>query len=202
MKGQNNYAYIDNANLHKGVKELGWTLDFKRFLTYLKDKYGVDRAYIFIGYIPEHKRLYENFQQWGYTLVFKDIVQDARGKVKGNALIPWLHVSSIKRLRTADTPGMNNNEFETPLDPGISDAVQTLRHGGIETFESCEGGQGHAYAEPTVRFHGDKSEGFRALAIALRAGLHVTALRRTYDILDGEPTGPWWELTFVITKAP
>ena len=31
---------------------------------------------------------------------------------------------------------------------------------GIETFESCPGGPGHAYAEPTVRFYGDRSEGF------------------------------------------
>jgi hypothetical protein len=71
-----------------------------------------------------------------------------------------------------------------------------LRQGGIETFESCEGGNGHAYREPTVRFHGDRSEGYRALATALKAGLPVAELRRVWPVLDGEATGPWWELTF------
>ena len=26
-----NYAYIDGANLYKGVENLGWQLDYKRF---------------------------------------------------------------------------------------------------------------------------------------------------------------------------
>jgi len=30
-KQENNYAYIDGANLHKGITELGWKLDYKRF---------------------------------------------------------------------------------------------------------------------------------------------------------------------------
>jgi hypothetical protein len=87
--------------------------------------------------------------------------------------------------------------FSPPLDAGICDAVVVLRTAGIETFESCEGGPGHAYAEPTVRFHGGQGEGFRALAAAMDAGLNVSELRRTWPINDGEPTGPWWELTFV-----
>ena len=31
------------------------------------------------------------------------------------------------------------------LDPGIAGAVAVLREAGVETFESCEGGHGHAY---------------------------------------------------------
>ncbi len=90
--------------------------------------------------------------------------------------------------------------YDPPLDAGIWDAVQVLRGEGVETFESCHGGEGHAYAEPTVRFHGDRAEGFRALAVALRAGLEVAGLRRVWPVLDNEPTGPWWELTFATTK--
>ena len=85
---------------------------------------------------------------------------------------------------------------DSPLDVGIAPYVEVLVEGGIETFESCEGGSGHAYAEPTVRFHGDRSEGFRALAIAQRMSLPVAALRRAWPIVDDEPTGPWWEMTF------
>ena len=86
--------------------------------------------------------------------------------------------------------------YDSPLDPGIANAVEALRAGGVETFESCEGGPGHCYPEPTVRFHGHQPEGFRALAVAMQAGLKVVALRRVWPMLDDEPTGPWWELTF------
>lgn len=75
-------------------------------------------------------------------------------------------------------------------------AVSLLRGAGVETFESCEGGAGHTFAAPTVRFHGDRSEGLRALAACLRAGLPVNELRRVWPVVDGEPTGPWWEMTF------
>jgi hypothetical protein len=88
-------------------------------------------------------------------------------------------------------------EFSPALDPGIVEAVRVLRDAGIETFESCEGGPGHAYPEPTVRFYGGRSQGFNALAAVLVSGLNVSALRRTWPINDGEPTGPWWEMTFV-----
>ncbi len=51
--------------------------------------------------------------------------------------------------------------------------------------------------EPTVvRFHGERGEGFRALAVALEHGLPVLDLRRSWAIIDGAPTGPYWELTF------
>ena len=86
--------------------------------------------------------------------------------------------------------------FDPPLDKGIENAVNILYNAGIETFESCEGGDGHTYPEPTIRFHGDKSEGLHALSIAICNNLNVRALRRVYDILDGEITGPYWELTF------
>ena len=36
------------------------------------------------------------------------------------------------------------------IDRGIETAVRILQSHGIETYESCEGGEGHAYAGPTV----------------------------------------------------
>jgi len=85
---------------------------------------------------------------------------------------------------------------ECPLDRWISYAVKVLRDGGIETYEACEGGRGHSYLEPTVRFHGTQGDGFKALALAITFGLPVRALRRFWSIDNGEPTGPYWELTF------
>jgi len=88
---------------------------------------------------------------------------------------------------------------DMPLDAGIRDYVLTLRSGGIETFESCEGGSGHVFPEPTVRFHGGVSEGFRAFAVAKQYGLPVFKVRLSYTVLDGILTGPWWEMVFATT---
>lgn len=82
------------------------------------------------------------------------------------------------------------------IDAGIRRAVKVLCENGVETTESCEGGKGHSFAEPTVRFLGGQAEGFRALGIALQHGLKVAALRRYWAIHDGEPVGPHWEMTF------
>lgn len=89
-----------------------------------------------------------------------------------------------------------NLDYSPPLDNGIEKEVNTLAEYGIETFESCEGGVGHAYPEPTVRFHGDRSEGFKALAIALQNGLKPSKLGRVWDIINEEPIGAYWEMTF------
>lgn len=90
-------------------------------------------------------------------------------------------------------------EYYPPLDKGIEKEVRILNENGIETYESCEGGIDHAYPEPTVRFHGDKSEGFKALDIALKHNLNVHALKRIWNIIDKEPIGAQWEMTFFIS---
>ena len=82
------------------------------------------------------------------------------------------------------------------LDAGIARYVEVLREAGVETFESCQGGAGHAYTEPVVRFFGDRGEGLRALGVALTHGFPVSDLRRFWQITDGEPSGPYWELSF------
>jgi len=87
-------------------------------------------------------------------------------------------------------------QFEMPLDRWISFAVKVLTEGGIETYESCEGGEGHSFPEPTVRFHGNWVEGFRAYTVAVNYGLPVFGLRRFWSVTDGELTGPSWELVF------
>ncbi|TSC56014.1 MAG: Uncharacterized protein Greene071421_33 [Parcubacteria group bacterium Greene0714_21] len=81
---EKNFAYIDGANLYKGVASLGWKLDYKRFRVWLSEKYGVRTAYLFIGLIPKYKELYKHLQESGFTLVFKEVVYDGDGKPKGN----------------------------------------------------------------------------------------------------------------------
>lgn len=79
------------------------------------------------------------------------------------------------------------------LDPGIGPFVEILRRNGVETFESCQGGPGHSYPEPTIRFCGN---GWKAFAVARDHALPVSCLRRIWVIDGGEPTGPYWELVF------
>lgn len=92
--------------------------------------------------------------------------------------------------------------YDPPLDPGIAPIVLSLVEGGVETFESCEGHAGHAFLEPTVRFHGDDAEGFRALSVAMAKGLPVMELRRAWRAEGTGPVGPWWEMTFRTTGSP
>lgn len=87
-------------------------------------------------------------------------------------------------------------KFSPPLDKGIKKYVEILRENGIETYESCEGGEGHPYPEPTIRFYGEIAEGYKALAIAIENGLPVDEIRRFWSIQDLQPVGPDWAITF------
>ncbi|OGL65995.1 hypothetical protein A2753_02030 [Candidatus Uhrbacteria bacterium RIFCSPHIGHO2_01_FULL_47_11] len=84
MKTENNYAYIDSQNLNLGVQSLGWKLDYKKFRVYLKEKYGVATAYLFIGFIPHFQNLYASLQKDGYILKFKPVLPSKDGSHKGN----------------------------------------------------------------------------------------------------------------------
>ena len=85
MKNEvNNVAYIDGANLHNGAKQLGWDFDYARFRVWLRDKYEVRQAYLFLGMVSKYKDIYKHLQELGYTLVFKEVIFDGEGKAKGN----------------------------------------------------------------------------------------------------------------------
>lgn len=107
----------------------------------------------------------------------------------------WIpSMSSVHAIEQYDT--FRDDGGGLALDEGIRRYVLILRANGIETFESCEGGEGHCYPEPTIRFFGQNTEGFRAFAIAVQNGLPVATLRRYYSVEDGELVGPQWEMTF------
>lgn len=78
-----NYAFIDSQNLNLGIKDQNWSLDFKKFRIYLHDKYKVEKAFLFIGYIKENHNLYIKLQKYGYICVFKPILE-LHNKIKGN----------------------------------------------------------------------------------------------------------------------
>mgnify|MGYP001595544184 FL=1 len=84
MKVQNNYAFIDSQNLNLAIRNQGWRLDFARFRIYLRDKYSIGQAFLFIGYVPENQTLYTNLQRDGFIVVLKPTLQLPDGTVKGN----------------------------------------------------------------------------------------------------------------------
>lgn len=79
-----NYAFIDGQNLYLAIKELGWKVDYKKFRVYLKEKYHVTKAYMFMGFLPTNNSLYEFLQTVGFILIFKPILTSDKGVIKGN----------------------------------------------------------------------------------------------------------------------
>lgn len=87
MLNKPNYAFIDSQNLYLGVQSEGWVLDYAKFRLYLKNKYKIEKAYIFIGMIDKNKDLYESLQKSGYDLIFKPTVRyfdNGKETSKGN----------------------------------------------------------------------------------------------------------------------
>lgn len=83
-----NFAYIDNQNLYMATTRNGedpWNVDMRRLRVYLKEKYRVIRAYLFMGAFEyERTDLYERFQKYGYILVFREHGEKLMGRKKGN----------------------------------------------------------------------------------------------------------------------
>ncbi len=83
-----NLAFIDGQNLYMNTakKEVSpWRIDLARFRIYLEKKYQVDKAYYFLGYVKEkNQELYEEIQNAGFVLVFREHSPALIGKKKGN----------------------------------------------------------------------------------------------------------------------
>jgi uncharacterized LabA/DUF88 family protein len=68
---KNVYAFIDSQNLNVGTQKFGWKMDWQKFRKFLAEKYGVTKAFMFIGYVPEFEPLYEQLHEAGYMIVLK-----------------------------------------------------------------------------------------------------------------------------------
>jgi len=87
-KETKNLAFIDGQNLYMGTAKLevgAWRVDLARFRVYLEQKYNVDKAYYFLGYVQEtNQELYEEIQNAGFVLIFREHNPAMIGKKKGN----------------------------------------------------------------------------------------------------------------------
>jgi uncharacterized LabA/DUF88 family protein len=97
---KNVYAFIDAQNLYLGIRSLGWKVDYRKLRLYLKNKYGVTRALMFIGYVPAYEQMYQKFCNAGFELVFKQIqvrVDQGTEIIKGNVDAELvLHAAAIE----------------------------------------------------------------------------------------------------------
>lgn len=75
----NTYAFIDSQNLNLGSQRMGWKVDWRKFRKFLLDKYGVTKAFMFIGYMSENEALYEYMYELGFLVVLKPTL-DVTGK--------------------------------------------------------------------------------------------------------------------------
>ena len=80
-----NIAFIDGQNLHLGIKDENWKIDHNKLRIYLKDKYHIEEAYYFLGYVSEKQQdLYSNLQKAGFIVSFKEHNANLKAQKKGN----------------------------------------------------------------------------------------------------------------------
>jgi uncharacterized LabA/DUF88 family protein len=89
------YAFIDSQNLNLGVQKVGWKMDWRKLREFLRNKYGVTKAYMFIGYVSENEDMYNQLHNAGFLIVLKPTIDTSgseddpsknknRSTVKGN----------------------------------------------------------------------------------------------------------------------
>lgn len=81
-KQESVYAFIDSQNLNIGTQKFGWKMNWAKFRQFLSDEYGVTKAFMFIGYIPENESLYEQMHDAGYMVVLKPTFDMTRPRVE------------------------------------------------------------------------------------------------------------------------
>ena len=102
MERKSNIAYIDGQNLRMGTLDTkpSWRIDLQRFRVYLREKYHVDKAFYYMGYVidgDKYQRLYEHIQESGFILVFREHNSAMIGKKKGNVDSDMI-LDAMKRL--------------------------------------------------------------------------------------------------------
>lgn len=81
------YAFIDSQNINMGVVSKKWKMDWGKLRLFLRNKYNVTKAFLFIGYVESNTQLYSHLQEVGFILIFKNVLaitKDGKTTYKGN----------------------------------------------------------------------------------------------------------------------
>lgn len=87
MNNIKNIAYIDASNLKFWVSQSDWELDYKSFRSWLRDKFWVNKAVLFMGLMPEYADLYNYLQSIWYEIIFRPTITSKEWKTKWN--VDW-----------------------------------------------------------------------------------------------------------------
>ncbi|HEX4774861.1 MAG TPA: NYN domain-containing protein [Candidatus Saccharimonadales bacterium] len=109
QKKPNTYAFIDSQNLNLGTQRMGWKVDWRKFRQYLKDKHGVTKAYMFIGYMSENESLYEYMHELGFLVVLKPTVDMSLSKDGTPRVEPASDDPDNKDKPAVDKPTVKGN---------------------------------------------------------------------------------------------
>ena len=86
-KTDKTYAFIDGNNLYLGAKSQNINLHYGDLRLYLRNRLGVEKVFLFIGYDPDNASLYKTLQNYGYILIFKPTItytENGKRTMKGN----------------------------------------------------------------------------------------------------------------------
>ena len=99
------YAFIDSQNLNLGVRSQGWNMDYRKLRLYLKNKYNVQKAYMFIGMIVGNEELYQSLIKAGFELVYKPTIhyfENGKKSAKGNVDAELVLYAAAKKYADYD----------------------------------------------------------------------------------------------------
>jgi hypothetical protein len=82
----------------------------------------------------------------------------------------------------------------TDIDSEIASALHALADFEIDTFSSCQGGEGHASLMPEIFFHGNDDVGLYAVWLLESQGFRVWELSHHWDLEHGLPRRPFWRV--------
>lgn len=101
IRAMNTYAFIDSQNLKKSVEAIGKEIDYKRFRLWLENKKGVNRAFMYFGYIGGNRDHYDHLTRCGFEMVFRE-VEFKDGRTKANVDI-CLTISMMDKMEEFDS---------------------------------------------------------------------------------------------------
>jgi uncharacterized LabA/DUF88 family protein len=159
MEKENNLAFVDGQNLYMATakREIDpWKINLSRFRIYLEQKYNVSKAYYFLGYVQEkYQDLYEEIQNAGFVLIFREHNPAMLGKKKGNVDSDIIF-SVMKRLYKKENFNkiilvsgdgdykmlvdflIEENKFEKILFPDCKRASSLYKKLGTEYYDSLD----------------------------------------------------------------
>lgn len=81
---ERNYAFIDTQNMSEGILRQGWRIDYARFRRFLREKYQVEKAFLFMGYLEKNRYMYRYLESVGFIIIFKQVILRKNAVIKGN----------------------------------------------------------------------------------------------------------------------